>query len=182
MSSPRSVIFLLCFFSMTQIDCLGQFNEALSKEISDLNNNFKLDGFENNEALNLLYSISPDTDSDLVNQYAVGQSWKYSHSVSSDGRQYRLSNGELIYNFGADGNAYLIEKKTEVKAWCSWEYDSDGLLIVTRFDSQDKTKQVAKYYLGLHSISEDRLVLTKVIGSRESSGKGAILFNVYFRR
>lgn len=182
MSSRKTLLLFTGILLIAHLKCFGQFNEKLRKEIEVLSERFILNGFEKNEALSLLVSISPEIDIEKVNKNIVGKSWKYSHSVSEKARQYRLSNGQLIYNFSADGNAYHIDKKTEKKVSCTWEYESDGILMITNHESIERTKAVSNFYFGLHSISADRLVITKVIMSKEKPGKLAVLFNVYFRR
>ncbi|MEQ8238600.1 MAG: hypothetical protein RIA69_05265 [Cyclobacteriaceae bacterium] len=173
-----TVIFFISFL-MTGY---GQFNENLAKEISEINATFQLNGIEKKDALKRLEEISPDVPVALVIKYLNDEPWKYSHSVSNTGRKYRLSNATYLYSFTEDGLAFFQQEKEGAKTWCTWFYEKTRLLEVDRYETSERAKALRRDYFGLHSITADRLVITKVIKSKEFPDKSEILYNVYFRR
>jgi hypothetical protein len=177
----RVVIINLLWLLYT-IPVTAQFNEKLEKEILEIAENYQLDGIEKIDALDRLVEISPDIDRASFRINLMGKSWQYSHSVDAVGRKYRRSNAVYMYDFSANGDAFFISKKGGSKTWCSWDDETSKLLEMDRFESSERKTRTRRDFLGVHSISSDRLVLTKVIKSKDHPEKSAILFNVYFRK
>ncbi|MEO9967819.1 MAG: hypothetical protein ABJF11_18650 [Reichenbachiella sp.] len=161
----------------------GQFNEALAKEIASLDERFNLNGIEKIDALNTLEEISSDIPESTIEIMLPGKTWKYSHSVNNKGRQYRVSNAIKRLDFSSNGNSFFTKGKKEapVTSYCKWEYSVDFQLRLDLYENEERTSVTGTYYFGVHSATVDRLVITKIIQSKESPGKSAILFQVYFR-
>lgn len=159
----------------------AQFNEELEKKILASDETYNLNAIDKKDALVVLEKILPDRGRLEERKTLVGGPWKYSHTVSAKGRKYRQSNAIYIYQFDENGNATFFQKGGGVKTFCTWENDRSILLEIDRFESSDRKERTRRDYLGVYFISENRLVLTKVVKSKEFSEKSAILFTVYFR-
>ena len=159
--------------------CFGQFNEKLEKEILALNEKYKLDGVDRGlAALNLLEEISSELDSATLATHLLNEPWKYSHSVSNEGRKFRNSTSFYIIRFSEDEETYLIQNKDRSKVTFEWKYTSK-LLQMDFYEKKNFSKSIL---WGIHSISKDRLVVSKIIRSKSVTDKSAILFEVFFRR
>ncbi|MEM7297480.1 MAG: hypothetical protein AAF391_04355, partial [Bacteroidota bacterium] len=73
-------------------------------------------------------------------------------------------------------------RNSETKKWYRWHNNTGKLLEVLTYETNELKEMNGRKFFGVHSITEDRLVLTKVIKSKNYSDKSAILFNVYFRK
>lgn len=174
-------VFALTLFILIPTFSNAQFNENLEKEILALNSKHNLNGFERAEALDILEEITPYLDSTTIAKDLTGEPWKYSHSVSNEGRKYRESTAIYMYEFEPSGDAYMTTKEAK-KTYCNWMIGRTPFFEVARFSSSSKETKTRTDYMGIHMITEDRLVFTKIIRSKKFSGKSAILFLVYFRR
>ena len=171
------LVLLLCL----RLPPAAQFNENLEKEILALNENYQLDGIDRDEAFDRLEEIMPILEETEVKKYLSGSPWKYSHSVSSKGRKYRQSNAIYIYDLDERGNGFFTDKYSK-KTYVTWDFERSNFLEIDRFKTYNRKERTRRDYLGIHSITNDRLVLTKVIKSKNYPGKSAVVFIVYFRR
>ncbi|WP_109832250.1 hypothetical protein [Reichenbachiella versicolor] len=183
MKNAVRFVFIFLIVILSSFFSFGQFNEKLATEIAYLNKRFKLDGIDRSEALNTLDAISSNILETKVLQLFPGETWKYSHTVTNTGRQYRSGSAMKKLDFSANGNAFFTKGKGDnVKTtYCKWSYTATEQLRLYHYDSQERAKKTRTDYLSIHSLSKDRLVIPKIIKSKEYPGKSAILFQVYFR-
>ncbi len=160
---------------------LAQFNENLESEIMELARQQNLDSIPKAEAIDRLEAVTPLHEQSEIDAHLLGDSWQYSHSVDHTGRQYRRSNAVFEYNFDENREAFLLLKKEGPKTWCSWRPIST--LIEMKYYEDNERKIVTRHdYFGIHSISNDRLVLSRLVRSKNFTNTSTILFNVYFRK
>lgn len=181
-TSIRIALLINCLWLFSALPAAAQFNEKLEKEIIAIAKKYKLDGIDKFSSLDRMEEISPDIEGEYFRKNLSNEPWQYSHSVDASGRKYRRSNAVYIYQFSKNGDSYFISKKGGAKTWCRWDDETSKLLEMDLFDSSERSTRTRRDFLGVHSISSDRLVLTKVIKSKDYPGKSAILFNVYFRK
>lgn len=175
----KNGIILLVLLSGFITPIKAQFNEKLEKEIHALNEANMLDGVKKGlPALNLLEDISSEIDSATLATHLLDEPWKYSHSVSNEGRKFRNSTSFYVINFARGEESHLIQNQSRTKVTFEWKYTSK-LLQMDFYEKKNFTKSI---FWGIHSLSEDRLVISKVIRSKNIPDTSAILFEVYFRR
>ena len=158
----------------------AQFNEQLEKEILAVNETFVLDSIERGLAsLNRLEEILSVIDSAELATHLLDDPWKYSHSVTNEARKFRNSSSIYVINFRLDSGSYMITKKEGPSVPIGWKNDN-SLLQIDLYES--KTLEFTKsIFWGIHSIISDRLVIAKVIRSKNYPNMSAIIYEVYFR-
>ena len=170
---------LLLYFA--QFSATAQFNEQLEKEILALSKKYQLDGIERARALDRLEEITPVLDRSSTKKELSNRPWRYSHTVSSTARKYRQSNAIYKYELNEGGDGFFADKY-EKKTYVTWNSERSSFLEIDWYKSAKKEERTRRDFLGIHSITNDRFVLTMSVKSKQYTDKSSIIFLVYFSR